>query len=67
MLRTLMNRIFRLIRSRSSNSDPDYTRACGLCVCQCGDLYYDHPYAGPDGYDGRKFLKRLCDGRFVKL
>ena len=42
----------------------DMIRASGNCVClACGELYYDHlrveePY---------EFLRRICDGRFVKL
>ena len=43
-------------------------RAGGDVRCkQCGKLYYGHLRAGPVGYDGEQFLRRLCDGRLVKL
>jgi hypothetical protein len=47
----------------------DFVRAGGDCVCSaCGKKYYDHPYderfRGPND---ERYIKRLCDGRLVKL
>lgn len=46
-------------------------RASGECICEdCGKLYRKHPdFTEPEGlsYDGRPFLKVLCDGTLVKL
>lgn len=44
-----------------------FDRASGDSICTCGKLYFDHPYTDHVDYDGRPFLKRLCDGRIVKL
>jgi hypothetical protein len=47
---------------------PDYYRAGGDLRCErCGKLYYDHPRGGPIGYNGERFLNRLCNGDLVKL
>lgn len=49
----------------------DWRRACGDCVCEkCGKKYFDHPHDNrPEvrSYDGSFPLRRLCDGRSVKL
>jgi hypothetical protein len=48
--------------------DPGYHRAGGDCVCPaCGKKFYDHPYTGHRDHSGHRWLKRLCDGRLVKL
>jgi hypothetical protein len=49
--------------------EPEFTRASGQSICPaCGERYLAHPHADEyPGYDGRPFLRRLCDGRLVKL
>lgn len=46
----------------------DFDRASGLVTCSaCGKLYVDHP-TPIEGADGLRWgwLRRLCDGRFIK-
>ncbi len=48
-----------------------WTRASGDCICEkCNKKYYDHPSAKEAhnlDWEGRPFLRRLCDGSLVKL
>ncbi len=46
----------------------DFVRVNGDCICtHCSRDYYSHPFTDELGYDGQPFLRRLCDGRIVKL
>lgn len=36
---------------------------CGVC----GEAARKHPMGGPLGFHGHCFLRRLCDGSFIKL
>lgn len=55
-------------KEHTQDPDSDWPRVGGDCVCdQCGKTYYQHPLDGPPGWQGEKFLNRLCDGRLVKL
>lgn len=47
----------------------NYSRASGDVECgRCGKLYRDHERDGPPAWpDGRPILRRLCDGKLVKI
>lgn len=47
----------------------DFFRASGDCLCEiCGTEYRKHPDDMENiGYDGYPYLKKLCNGRRVKL
>lgn len=45
----------------------DYSRASHLCICTCGKEYWKHPFDGPIGFEGKQFLRRICNGKLVKL
>lgn len=46
----------------------DYYRASGDMICaRCQKPYRKHEEGGPIGYDGQRFLRRLCNGDLVKL
>jgi hypothetical protein len=48
--------------------EESWYRADGRVPCvTCGRLYRDHPMGGPVGFNGEKFLNRLCNGDLVKL
>lgn len=50
--------------------DEEFIRSSGSMICElCGLFYYDHPYSPRylSYSEGTPFLKRLCDGRLVKL
>jgi len=52
----------------SRQSTEEWSRAGGDVLCEkCGLPYYDHPYCPLFFYQCRPYLKRLCDGRLVKL
>ena len=45
-----------------------FERASGESVCTvCGRLYREHVFAADRDYEGRPFIRQLCDGRRVKL
>ena len=48
---------------------PDFRRAGGACICDgCGEEYRKHPHDQRyKTYEGNPYLRRLCDGRLVKL
>lgn len=49
-------------------TEHDLIRASGSTICEfCRRLYFDHPYSDHRDYLGRPYLKKLCDGRIVKL
>jgi hypothetical protein len=56
---------------RRLNECPDFYRAAGACEClDCGKPYREHPMdknPGALSYDGRPFLRVLCNGERVKL
>jgi len=65
---------FRAIVDEATGVQPlsgSFIRASGDCVCdQCGDKYFDHPSEKSKqnlDWEGRPFLRRLCDGTLVKL
>ena len=41
----------------------DWYRASGDCKCNCGKLYYDHPYFA----EPYEWINVLCNGDLVKL
>lgn len=46
----------------------EYQRSSGGMICPtCQKAYRCHPLGGPLGYDGSRFLRRLCSGELVKL
>lgn len=46
----------------------EYRRASGEVICEpCSKPYRVHAQGGPIGMDGRRFLRRLCDGSLVRL
>lgn len=62
------------VRFYWSQEDFDLTwmyRASGHCLCPiCGREYYDHKRADETwnlDWEGRPFLRRLCNGDLVKL
>lgn len=60
-----------MVPGASSFSGEDFTRASGDCVCEaCSKKYADHPMAREQewlDYEGRPYLRRLCNGKLVKL
>ncbi len=44
-----------------------WRRSSGVLVCECGKTYAQHQHGGPIGAGAVRFLRRLCDGRLVKL
>lgn len=46
----------------------DFERASGLVICiTCQRPYFDHPTPiEPNGGERWGWLRRLCDGRFIK-
>lgn len=50
------------------HDDEEFHRASGSSVCGlCKKAYREHSHGGPVGMDGRRFLRRLCNGELVKL
>lgn len=48
---------------------PEFTRVSGQCICEtCGLEYWRHPH-DTEWLDwrGAPYLRKLCDGRLVKL
>jgi len=63
----------RSVKAGNRDTYPDFVRAGGDCVCElCSRPYRKHPhdmrYLATDG-TGKEYpwLRRLCDGRLVKL
>lgn len=52
----------------SCHDRESWERSSGLMICAvCRKQYFDHPRGGPVGFDGTRFLRRLCGGGLVKL
>lgn len=46
----------------------DYLRTSGDLVCEeCGKKYYAHPFSEHKSYDGHPWLRKLCNGKLIKL
>lgn len=56
-------------KKEGAGPGPAYTRSSGQCVCEaCGREYWRHPHAEEwVDWQGEPWLRRLCDGRLVKL
>lgn len=69
LIKTINMRNIILTEDRRLFLEPkEFVRADGSIICFiCKKFYFNHPFSEHNGFDGKPYLRKLCDGTLVKL